>query len=182
MIHHISMSLKDPAAAATVLAWMTGGKVLRAPTPPFPQGAWFVCLDDAAGGMLELLPQDVVLDPEVPLTIRRGADAQKRSGAHVLVTTPLGHDEVIRLAQAEGWRADEVETGLFKIVKVWVQDAFLVEFIAQDEAERYVAAFGPEGLSALDVKLRALEKDMAEKLESKLPKGMLERILGEPTV
>jgi hypothetical protein len=118
---------------------------------------------------------------EVPLTIRRGAVALKRSGAHVLVTTPLTHSQVISIAEQEGWRVDEVETGLFKIVKVWVQDAFLVEFIAPNEAARYVSAFGPEGLPALDEKLRALEKDMAAMLEGKLPPGMLDRILGEPT-
>lgn len=178
MIHHMSLPLPDPAAAAPKLAALTGGVALQAPSPPFPRGAWFVVLADEAGGMLELLPDRVVLDPAAPLGLGRRSDPPGRSAAHVLVTSPLGMDEIIGFAKAEGWRADAVDSGMFEIVKVWVQDAFLVEFISVEKADRYTKAFGAGGIAALDGKLRVLEADLEQKLLGVLPREKLEAILG----
>jgi hypothetical protein len=178
MIHHMSFALPNPESAAPKLAALTGGVALRTPSPPFPRDAWFVVLGDDAGGMLELLPESFVLDPDAPLGLGRRKGAPDRGAAHVLVTSPLPVTDIVALAQAEGWRADVVESGLFEIVKVWVQGAFLVEFIARDNLDRYVDAFGSNGLATLDGKLRRLETDLAEKLSTKIPPAKLAEILG----
>lgn len=178
MIHHMSFALPDPASAAPKLAALTGGAALRAPSPPFPRGAWFVVLGDAAGGMLELLPDRIVLDPAAPLGLGRRTEAPGRGAAHVLVTSPMTMDEIVAFAGREGWRADPVESGLFEIVKVWVQDAFLIEFLAQDKAARYTEAFGQVGMATLDGKLRALEANLELKLLDVMPQAKLEAILG----
>jgi hypothetical protein len=177
MIHHMSLPLPDPQSAAHKLASLTGGLVLRAPSPPFPRGAWFVVLGDDAGGMLELLPDRVILDPEVPLGIGHRGDAPGRSAAHVLVTSPLSTDEIVAFARKEGWRTDAVESGLFEIVKVWVQGALLVEFIPQDKVSRYTETFGRGGMAGLDGKLRTLEQDLEQKLLAVMPLGKLAAIL-----
>jgi hypothetical protein len=174
----MSLPLPDPASAAPKLATLTGGVALRAPSPPFPTGAWFVVLDDDAGGMLELLPDRTILDPDAPLGIARRAGPPGRSGAHVLVTSPLPMAEILTLAESEGWRASRVESGLFEIVKVWVQDAFLVEFISTDCLDRYVQTFNRAGLPHLDGKLRQLEQDLSQKLASMMPPAKLAEILG----
>jgi hypothetical protein len=178
MIHHMSFSLPDPESAAPKLSALTGGTALRAPSPPFPRDAWFVVLGDDAGGMLELLPDAFVLDPDAPLGLGRRKGAPDRGAAHVLVTSPLTMAEIVSTARDEGWSADVVESGLFEIVKVWVQGAFLVEFIAQDKLDRYVDAFGSGGLARLDGKLRHLETDLAEKLSARIPPAKLAEILG----
>ena len=178
MIHHMSFALPDPAAAAPKLATLTGGAALRAPSPPFPRGAWFVVLGDAAGGMLELLPDRIFLDPAAPLGLGHRAEAPQKGAAHVLVTSPMTTDEIVDFAGQEGWRADRVESGLFEIVKVWVQDAFLVEFLARDKSARYTEAFGTAGMATLDGKLRALEADLRQKLLDVMPQTKLEAILG----
>ncbi|MBW8910190.1 MAG: hypothetical protein JF620_14460, partial [Mesorhizobium sp.] len=49
MLHHASFNARDPQAVATVLAEMLVATAVRAPSPPFPQGAWFVCLGDDFG-------------------------------------------------------------------------------------------------------------------------------------
>jgi hypothetical protein len=174
----MSLPLPDPASAAPKLAALTGGLALRAPSPPFPAGAWFVILGDAAGGMLELLPQHFVLDPEAPLGLGRRNDPPGRSAAHVLVTSPLPMADIVAFAEREGWVASQVESGLFEIVKVWVQNAFLVEFISQDKLGRYVDAFGPAGLADIDGKLRRLERDLSAKLAGVMPPERLAEILG----
>jgi hypothetical protein len=178
MIHHMSFALPDPTSAAPKLAALTGGAALRAPSPPFPRGAWFVVLGDAAGGMLELLPDRIVLDPAAPLGLGRRTEAPGKGAAHVLVTSPHPTDEILALAEGEGWRAEVVESGLFEIVKVWVQDAYLVEFLAQDKAARYTEAFGQGGMTTLDEKLRALEVALEQKLLGVMPQARLEAILG----
>jgi hypothetical protein len=177
MIHHMSLPLPDPKSAAHKLASLTGGMALRAPSPPFPRDAWFVVLGDDAGGMLELLPDRVILDPEAPLGIGCRRDAPGRSAAHVLVTSPLSTDEILAFAGSEGWRADAVESGLFEIVRVWVQNAFLVEFIPQEKVNRYTETFGRSGTATLDGKLRKLEQDLEQKLLAVMPLGNLAAIL-----
>lgn len=177
MIHHMSLPLPDPASAAPKLAALTGGKALRAPSPPFPRGAWFVVLGDDVGGMLELLPDRVILDPDAPLGLERRSDAPGTGAAHVLVTSPLSMEEIVSFARNEGWRADPVESGLFEIVKVWVQNAFLVECIAHERVGRYTEAFGQGGMATLDGKLRTLEADLERKLLGMMPQEKLAAIL-----
>lgn len=46
MIHHASMCVPDPAAAAQGLAELLAADLLRALSPPFPAGAWLVALRD----------------------------------------------------------------------------------------------------------------------------------------
>jgi hypothetical protein len=177
MIHHMSFALPDPASAAPKLAVLTGGTAFRAPTPPFPQGTWLLVLGNAVGGMLELLPEAFVLDPDVPLGFGRRDAPVERSAAHVLVTSPLRMSDILELAAAEGWRADAVDSGLFEIAKVWVQGAFLVEFIPEEKLSRYTQTFGANGLATLDGKLRALEEDLVRKLGAVMSRERLAALL-----
>jgi hypothetical protein len=71
-----------------------------------------------------------------------------------------------------------VETGLFRIVKLWIDGNVLVEFLAKGEIDRYVAAFGPSGFNALDGKLRDLEARLAGALSQKFPPEVLAEGLG----
>jgi hypothetical protein len=118
-----------------------------------------------------------VLDPAAPLGLGRRDGPPGRSAAHLLVTSPLSKVEILAFAEGEAWRASRVESGLFEIVKVWVQDAFLVEFTAQDRLARYADAFGPAGLATLGGKLRRLEQDLAQKLAAAMPPERFAAIL-----
>ena len=100
--------------------------------------------------------------------------------AHVLVSSPLSAEAIHEGASRAGWRAQDVETGLFKIVKVWVEDVMLVELLAQGEADRYIETFGAAGMASLDGKLRSLEKELAVVLASKLSPEMLTEAIGTP--
>lgn len=180
MIHHMSFGVRDTHHVAHVLAELLGARAIKAPTPPFPYGAWLVCTGDTHGSFLEIVPQATVFDPDAPLGVRQRPARTQVGSAHVLVGSHLSAEAIQEVAGREGWRAQEVETGLFKIVKLWVEDVILVEFLAQGEAGRYVETFGASGIASLDGKLRALEQELSVVLSSKLSPEMLAEAIGTP--
>ncbi|MGD9512391.1 MAG: hypothetical protein AB7X49_28035, partial [Geminicoccaceae bacterium] len=87
--------------------------------------------------------------------IRRMAPSFEPVSAHVLISAAVGSEEIKAAADRERWRTEEVETGLFRIVKLWIDGTILVELLAKGEVDRYVAAFGAAGMTSLDRKLRS---------------------------
>jgi hypothetical protein len=80
---------------------------MRAPTPPFPHGAWFAVAGDDRGSFLEILPATAVFDPDAPLGLRqRPANFAPGSG-HVLISTIKSSGEIETIAKREGWRSQE---------------------------------------------------------------------------
>ena len=177
MIHHVSFGVRDPHRVAQVLAELTGATAVRAPTPPFPYDSWLVVAGDAQGSFLEILPATSVFDPDAPLGIRQRPAMFEPVATHVLVSAAVSAEAIQAAAAHDGWRAEEVETGLFKIVKLWIDDNVLVEFLAKGEADRYVETFGPSGMTSLDGKLRDLEAKLAAALSQKLPPDVLAEAL-----
>lgn len=178
MIHHVSFGVRDPNRAAHVLADLMGATAVRAPAPPFPHGAWLVVAGDDRGSFLEILPATSVFDPHAPLGIRQRPATFEPVTAHVLVSAAVDSEAIQAAAAREGWRTQEVETGLFKIVKLWIDGNVLVEFLAKGEAGRYVEAFGTSGMPSLDRKLRDLEAELAGVLSRQLPSEVLAEALG----
>jgi hypothetical protein len=165
VIHHMSFAVHNPERVAGVLCELTGATAVRAPAPPFPRGAWFVVAGDDRGSMLELLPAGTVYEPSAPFGLRKMTPALQPVSAHVLISSIASKDEIEAVAEREGWQLQEVETGLFRIVKLWVDGVVLVELFAKGEAERYVANFGRPGLATLDGKFRELERTISDESE-----------------
>jgi hypothetical protein len=178
MIHHVSFGVSDPGRVAHVLAEITGATAMRAPTPPFPHSAWFVVAGDDRGSFLEILPATAVFDPDAPLGLRHRPATFAPGSGHVLISTTKRTGEIEAIAKREGWRSQEVETGLFKIVKVWIDGTLLVELFAKGEAQRYIDAFGASGMSTLEDRLRDLETTLGSALAEKLPPQVLAEALG----
>lgn len=180
MIHHASCGANDPARVAHMLAGLTGATPVRAPSPPFPYGSWFVVMGDDKGSMLEILPSTSVLTPDAPLGVCQRSGGARPGSAHVLVRAAVDAATIAAAAKAEGWPVQEVETGFFRVVKLWIDGVTLIEFLTEDEAVRYAAVFGTPGLAELDGRLRDLEADLAPKLAAKLPPKLLTDALGHP--
>jgi hypothetical protein len=178
MIHHASFGVRDPSRVARVLAELTHATAVRAPTPPFPCGAWLVVAGDDKGSFLEILPATSVFDPDAPLGIRQRSATFEPVSARVLIGAAVSSEAIHAVAVREDWRAEEVETGLFRIVKLWIDDNVLVELLERGEANRYIAAFGRSDMASLDGKLRALEAKLAEALAQKFPPEVLDDALG----
>ena len=67
----------------------------------------------------------------------------------------------------EGLRAAPTDTGLFQFIKVWVEDALLVELLTPQQIAAYQSAFGPSGVRTLDARFREIEQTLARKLSSR---------------
>ena len=180
MIYHTSFAAGDPGHVAAVLAELVGGMRVQAPSPPFPHGSWFVFLGDQQGSLLEVLPANCAFDPDMPLGLTRRPPPSGRHAMHVLVGTPYPYATVLAVAEREGWRAQEVDTGLFAIVKVWVENRFLVEFMNAEGAARYAASLGGVNQDALDERLRVYEAELRSVLAAKIPPEILQAAVGEP--
>jgi len=178
MIHHASFGVSDPNRVACVLAELTQATAVRAPTPPFPCGTWLVVAGDEQGSFLEILPATAAFDPVAPLGIRQRPATFESTSAHVLIGAAVSGEAIHAAAVREDWRAEEVETGLFRIVKLWIDDNVLIELLAKGEADRYVEAFGRVGMATLDRKLRDLEAKLAVALSQKFPAGVVADALG----
>ena len=179
MIHHMSFGVSDPKRVAHVLAELTGATPVRAPSPPFPHRAWFLLAGDDRGSLLELLPATPVLEPDASLGLRQRPATFEPVNAHVLIGAAVGGDEIAAIAGREGWRVQEVETGLFKVVKLWIDGTVLVEMLAKGEAARYVETFGAAGMATLDGTLRELEAKMADVLSARMTPDQLRAVLGD---
>lgn len=157
MLHHVSFSVRQPALAASRASELLGAVPIKAPSPPFPDGSWFVVQGDDAGSLIELTPWESVHDPQA-----RGiaSDPQMRpcSASHLLASTPLSTEKVLELAQRSELRAATVDAGLFRFVKVWIEDSFLLEVLPPEHAQAYADCFGGSDLANLDARLRGLEE------------------------
>lgn len=182
MIHHMSFGVSDPERVARVLAELTAATAMRAPSPPFPHGAWFVLAGDDRGSSLEILPATAVFDPDAPLGLRHRPAAFSHASSHVLISAMRSSEEIKAIAGREGWRWQEVETGLFRIVKLWIDSTVLVELLPRGEEQRYVEAFGSAGMATLEGKLRDLEAQLEGELAQKLPPQVLSEALGRQPV
>jgi hypothetical protein len=160
LLHHVSFNARDPERVASVLAEMLGARALRAPAPPFPRAAWFVCCGDEAGTLIEVMPWGETRDAGSPRGVGYDADMRGTSGSHVLMSTTQRADTIFRLAELEDWRVENADAGLFKFIKVWVENAFLVELMTPEMTEAYCAAFGGEA-AEIDANLRQLETAIA---------------------
>ena len=160
MLHHVSFSARHPEIVAKGLAKLLDCTALRAPCPPFPAESWFVCLGDAFGTLLEILPWGHVQDKE-----RGGAKSvddfmRDQSSTHILLQTPRSTSQIETIANEEGWDCVPASASFFNFTKVWVEGTFLVELMTPEQATSYTANFGTEGMLELDGKLWKLELAM----------------------
>jgi hypothetical protein len=157
MLHHVSFAAENPAVTAQVLAGMLAATTIRAPSPPFPQDAWFVCLGDAHGSYLEVLPRGHVFDPQARSGLRPDDAPPVFTASHLLVSTPFSAAEIGAMAAAAGWRSETADTRLFQVFKIWVENTVLIEFLPPEMREAYVQTFGGAGVTKLDARLRRVE-------------------------
>ena len=155
MLHHVSFSVHDTAGVAQGIANLLKAEALRAPAPPFPDGSWFVVLGDEAGSLIELTPWGTVFDPREGVAFEPAMSP--RSASHVLVSTSRVKDEVLTLANELGWRASVVDTGLFKFVKIWIDETLLLEVLPAEFQRGYRDAFNGKNLPTLGQRLHRLE-------------------------
>jgi len=130
----------DCATVARVLAEMIGGGALR--FPPGGPDAWN-CWSRANDFQIVVTPcgQMMVEGPHEQIWVGREAprDGARAYESHFAIAVDRSAVEIVELSLAAGWHARVCNRGkLFDVVEVWVENAYLVEFLDPAQMADYV--------------------------------------------
>ncbi|MBS1796956.1 MAG: hypothetical protein JSS81_24230 [Acidobacteria bacterium] len=160
MINHISVGVQNPENVAKVLAEIWNGYAY--PFPPSP-GGFIVFADDGRGTAVEFTPINIELIPgegfppeenfgietptgEFEATFQYSETSPRYVSTHLALNSPLGEEEIKRIARREGWRALTCNRagGMFQLVEVWVENRFMIEVFTPEMTARYVEIATPQ--------------------------------------
>ncbi|TNE45589.1 MAG: hypothetical protein EP321_05640 [Sphingomonadales bacterium] len=137
-IAHASLPADNPKRVVEVLADIMQGEAMA--FPPGGCDSWMAWSGDGAIE-LEIVPRGHVLrHGDAEGEWRGQADAVGRhSEAHLAICVDRPAEEVIAIAVAAGWPARRCDRGegLFQLCEVWVEGAFMLEFLDPSQAARY---------------------------------------------
>jgi hypothetical protein len=157
MIAHCSIPSDNPQKAAQVLAEIMQGEATR--FPPGGPGAWTAWSGDSSIS-IEIVERGstIRLTDETGWAPDRGAQQRRYSECHAAICVNRPESEIIAIAQKAGWTARHCERGggYFNLAEVWVDDAFMLEFL--DPAQ---TALFKERVSARKWKAKLAEMGVA---------------------
>lgn len=140
MIHHVSIPARDPRHVAEVLVELFGGTLTG--FGPW-HDAYIAWAGDEVGTAIEVYPlgTEMLPDPGAGQARFRAATVASRYGAtHAAVSVPRSRQEILALAQREGWRAIELSRGPNHVIEFWIENAVMLELMTPDMADDYVRA------------------------------------------
>jgi hypothetical protein len=149
MIHHISISAKEPRHVAGVLAEIMGGQVVPAP-PHFPEDSWFLLTGDEYGTLVEVLPDGAEIRPndeEAGFGVTPGRPPYVAT--HAYISVPASAERVVEIGEREGWLTRRCDRGPFDLIECWVENRLMIEFAPPEMARKYLDLFtNPAALRA----------------------------------
>jgi hypothetical protein len=154
MIHHVSISARDPKHVADVLAELMNGRAY--PFPGSVADSFMAVSGDEHGSMIEVYPEDVTLLPGKDDNQVRAAHDAKAGYApfHLLLSVPLDRTTVERIGAREGWRTRHFGRGApgqppaFHVIEFWVENRLMVEVATPDMVAEYTRMIRPDALEA----------------------------------
>jgi hypothetical protein len=140
MIHHISISAKNPQHVAKVLAEIFKGQAV--PFPPAP-GSYMVLAMDEFGTAIEVLPAGSEITPgtaQDACEFSTNPEAGRFTATHAAVSVPTTETEIRRIGAREGWRVVRCDReGFFTLLEFWVENTLLIELLPPEMAAQYLA-------------------------------------------
>ncbi len=141
MIHHLSISARDPKHVAEVLAEFMGGAATRFPPNP---GSWFAHQHDAHGTGVEVYPAGTELRPSSAggVDFAIGEPSQPAYGStHFALSVETSPEAISAIAEREGWQCRLCERGAggFHVMEVWIENAGMIELLPPAFAAEYLA-------------------------------------------
>lgn len=148
-IAHASIPADNPEVAAKVLAEIMEGEATL--FPPAGPNSWMAWSGDG-DVELEIAPRGHVL--------AYGADegywteqslGSRLSEAHLAICVGRPAEEIIAVASRAGWPARPCNrgNGLFQLTEVWVEGAFMLEFLDPAQTARYREVVTPQNWKRL---------------------------------
>ncbi len=146
MIHHLSITARDPKHAAGVLAELMGGTAV--PFPPNPGSFFALQLDDYGSGV-EVYPAGTELQPGGVTGgnfVRK--DARGYGSTHFALSVATEAASVKAIAGRAGWQCFDCNRGPFHVIDVWVENETMVELLPPEYAREYLAFTRPDKVRA----------------------------------
>jgi len=138
MIAHVSMPADDCQHVARVLAKMLGGGALR--FPPGGPSAWN-CWSRQNDFQIVVTPRGKVMveGPTEQIWVsREGRFEDRACESHFAMGVERSAADIVAMAQAAGWHARICNRGgMFDLVEVWVENAYLVEVLDPQQLADY---------------------------------------------
>ncbi|KAF3884684.1 MULTISPECIES: hypothetical protein [Nostocales] len=142
MIHHFSISVKDPYHVATVFAEILKGQALS--FPPHP-GSYIVVAFDGHGTAIEFYPLGTELVPGVEKEQCNFVQTSKTSDykdVHAALSVSLSQEEIEHIGKREGWRVVRCNRdSLFDVMELWVENRLMIELLTTEMASQYLSHF-----------------------------------------
>lgn len=143
-IAHASIPADNPEVVAKVLAEIMQGEAT--PFPPAGPNSWMAWSGDGEVE-LEIAPRGHVLayGPDEGYWTAQN-QGTRLSEAHLAICVARPAEEIIAIATRAGWpaRACDRGGGLFQRSEVWVEGAFMLEFLDPAQTARYREVVTPE--------------------------------------
>jgi hypothetical protein len=159
MLFHLSIDARDPQHVATVIAELFGGGQ-AVPFPPVAKGSWVALALDERNTTVEVYPRGTVLQPVEGDADGVGLPDPARGtdfgvATHFAMATPLSQDQVVAIAQREGWPAKyRKRGGFFGVIEMWIEGDRMVEVLTAEMQAEYLAALSPENVKQLMASVR----------------------------
>lgn len=143
MIAHASIPADDPKFVAGVLAEIFDGEVIR-----FPPGGPDAFMAWSGDGKIELeivrRGRRITYD-DAQGNWEMGNAAERSSEVHLAICVDRPESEIIAIAERAGWPARHCDRGggIFSLVEVWVDGAFMIEFLDPAQTQVYLERVTP---------------------------------------
>lgn len=139
MMFHASIPATNPQQVAELIAKLWNGEAFR--FPPWP-GAWVAMAGDDRSTTVEVYPRDQAMAPGKEQKDGAWAKLEKPIDSyipfHVAIATVLAEEEVIALAQEQGWRSLRCSRGtFFDVIEVWLDNCLLLEVMTPEMQAQY---------------------------------------------
>ncbi len=146
MLFHLSIAAHDPKRVAGVIAEIWEGAEAFV-FPPVAKGSWIVIADDDRRSGMEIYPVDTVLresDGDADAYGQRTGEV-RYTATHAAIATKLDRDQVLAIAQREGWPAKyRKRGGMFGVIELWIEGRQMLEVLSPDMQAEYVASMTHE--------------------------------------
>lgn len=143
---HASIPADDPRIVSETLAEMMDGEAIPfPPAGPLGRMAW----SGDGNVSLEIVPRGNLIHPGPNAGEWRAVqDSQRLSEVHLAIAVSRPATHIVSIADRAGWPARICSrgNGLFELVEVWVEGAFMIEIFDPDQAAGYQRAVTLEKL------------------------------------
>jgi hypothetical protein len=145
MIHHLSIPAREPLRVAQVLAELLGGHVTR--FGPY-RDSYIAWAADEHGTAIEVYPAGTEMFPDAgagQANFRHNPAASGFVATHAAISVGWAANDVISLAQRQGWRAIELSRGSFDVIEFWAENRVMLEVLTENMAADYLRATRTSG-------------------------------------